>query len=251
MDTELKKETEISVEIAEIAEKYMPYLVEIRRRLFWVVALFLTSSILGFVYYEKIIGIFIENFRLQGVNIVFTSQFQFFNLAFSCALVVGFIVVLPILIWQVLSFLKTALNKKEFRILQLSIPFSLILFASGFAFGVFIMKFVMQIFYAKTQALNIGNYLDLSKLLSEIIVTASLMGLGFQFPLVITLLMKLKIVKYSFFVKQRIPAYVVAAIFAALMPPTDIVSLFLLAFPLVFLFELTLFLNKVILKSHR
>jgi len=48
--------------------------------------------------------------------------------------------------------------------------------------------------------------------------------------------------------KQRVIAYAGAIVFAALLPPTDLLSLLLLTLPLVILFELTVLLNKTVPK---
>ena len=225
--------------------KYFPYLVEIRKRLLFALSLFLISSILGFVYYEKIINLLLSVFDVGNVNIVFTSPFQFFTLAVNLGLMVGIAVSLPLIIIQLLSFLKPALKKSEFRLIISLIPFSLLLFAMGLVFGVGIMKYIVTLFYQKSLELNIGNFLDISMLLSKIALTGALMGIAFQFPIVITILIRLGAVERRFFIKQRPFAYGIALVFAALLPPTDILSLLLLTLPLVILFEITLLLNKL------
>src|SRR3989337_335066 len=94
-------------------DKYLPFLDEIRKRLRLLVFLFLGFGVLGFVYYEPIITFSIQIFRLEGVNIAFTSPFQFINLAFSSGLAAGLIAALPLAIIHIINFLKTALNKHE------------------------------------------------------------------------------------------------------------------------------------------
>ncbi len=217
---------------------------EIRKRLLFTLSLFLISSILGFVYYEKIIDVLLAVFKIGSINIVFTSPFQFFTLAVNLGLIIGVMVSLPIIIIQLLSFLKPALKKNEFKLIIYLIPFSLILFVMGLIFGVGIMKYIVTLFYQKSLELNIGNFLDISMLLSKIALTGALMGIAFQFPIAITILIRLGVLDTQFFVKQRFFAYGIALVFGALLPPTDILSLVLLTLPLVFLFEITLLLNR-------
>lgn len=235
----------ISENIQENINRFFPLLYEVRRRVLFVVSIFVLFGILGFFYYEKIIVFIIGLLDLNGVNIIFTDQFQYINLAISSSLSVGLIVTIPILIYQLLNFLKPALKEKEYKSLVTFLPLSIILFIGGFAFGFMMMKWVIVIFYTTSSKLNIGNMLDISKLLSQVLVTSALMGLAFQFPIIMSLLMDFKFVTRKFFVNQRPFAYVIAIIFAALMPPTDILSMTLLALPLVVLFELTLLLNRV------
>lgn len=240
---------EISNTVQENINRYFPLLSEVRKRLLFVVSIFILFGVIGFFYYEKIVTFTIGLLDLNGVNIVFTSPFQFLNLAISSSLSIGLIVTIPLLIYQVLTFLKPALKVKEYRSVMTLLPISIILFLGGFAFGFLMMKYVVTIFYSKSVELNIGNMLDISKLLSQILVTSSFMGLAFQFPIVMSLLMDFKIVSHKIFSQQRPFAYVIAICFAAFMPPTDILSLVLLTLPLILLFEFTLLLNRVFRKG--
>lgn len=236
--------------VDEAINKYYPFLMEIRKRVFFVVSVFLVGALIGFFFYERLINLVIRMLYLPGLNIVVTSPFQFLNFAMSTAMMVGLVVAFPLIIYQVLSFLKPALTDVEFKKFILLIPFSMLLFAVGFVYGAIMMRYVIFLFFEKSVELALGNVLDITMLVSKIITTSVLMGIAFQFPIVLTLLMRLNILKYNDVAKQRALAWVVALFFAAFMPPTDILSLLLLTLPLVLLFEFTLLLNRSILKSH-
>ena len=233
-----------------IASRYYPFLLEIRKRFLFVGSLFVIAAIVGFFSFQRIVTLVLGFFRLQGVNIVFTTPFQFFTLALNCGLVVGVIVVIPVIIFQLLGFLKPALRQKEYRILVNILPLALVLFSLGFGYGVLVMKLLLEIFYRTSVSLQIGNVLDIEKFLSNVLLTGLLMGIAFLFPIVMTVLMLLKLVKHSFFERQRIYAYLIAVIFVILLPPPDLISDVVLFAPLVILFELTLILNRVFLKTH-
>ena len=238
------------VGLQDTINRYFPYLMEVRKRLLFVVSIFAVAAIFGFFYYEKIITFILRFLRFEGVNIVFTSPFQFLTLAINSGIFIGLVVIFPLFLYQLMAFLKPALHKKEYRLVIALLPLSIILFVGGFVFGIAIMKYVVAIFYQKSVELQIGNLLDIELLLNKIILTGALMGLGFQFPIVMTVLMRLKVVKYKAFIKQRFIAWAVAIVFSALLPPTDILSLILLTLPLVILFEFTLILNRLIFKAH-
>jgi len=229
---------------------YFPFLEEIRKRLLFTFSVFIIVSIVSFFYFEKIVIPILKIISLPGINIVFTSPFQFIELSLSSALVAGLVVCFPLILIQILSFLKPALKSAEFKTVTYLLPISAFLFIGGFVFGFFIMKYVIILFYQKSQELNIGNVLDVSRLLSQILLTSALMGIFSQYPIVITLLLKFKVIKYQTLTSQRPFIYTAALILASLLPPTDALSLILLTFPLVFLFEITLLLNRLILKTH-
>jgi len=233
----------LSPELATIINKYSPYLKEARKRIFTTLLIFAFATLFGFVFYEKIIKFLVGTLAIKGVNIVFTSPFQFINLAFACGAVTGIIVALPVSIFQILSFLKPALNRKEFLLITRLLPFCIALFFIGFAFGAIIMKWQIQIFLERSIALGIGNILDISHLLTTILLTSVLMGIGFQFPIVLLILMRLGIIKPNELGKKRLWVYLASFIFALLLPPDSILTDILLSLPLIILFELTLILN--------
>jgi sec-independent protein translocase protein TatC len=92
--------------------------------------------------------------------------------------------------------------------------------------------------------------LDVENFLSKVLLTGLLMGIAFLFPIFMTVLMLLNLVKHSFFARQRIYAYLIAVLFVLLLPPPDLISDLILFAPLVILFELTLILNRIFLKRH-
>ena len=235
---------ESSLELQAIITRYMPYLMEIRKRLLFIAALFLIGATVGFIYFEPIIKTVMKFYDLKGLNIVFTSPFQFLNLSIDAAVTIGIIVVFPVILYQLLSFLKPALKEKEYRLVISSVPTSLFLFLVGFGFGSWIMKFVVSVFSQQSSELHIQNLWDIQNFLENIFLTSLLMGILFQFPVILTPLIRLKVIKYSTIVNWRLPIYVILLIFTIMMPPTDILSDCLIFFPLAFLFEITLLLNR-------
>ena len=229
---------------------YFPYLVEIRRRLLLAVCLMIVAAVLGFVYYDRIVMAVVGMLKLQGINIVFTSPFQYIELAMSSALLIGLVSAIPFIIWQLLSFLRPALRPGEYRLVLFMLPLSVILFVLGFGFGLVIMKYVVVIFQQNASRLAVGNFLDISKLLSAILATAGLMGMAFQFPVVLSVLVRFGIISLHQLIKQRPWAWLTSFFFAVLLPPTDILSAVLLTLPLVILFELTLLLNWIVAKRQ-
>jgi len=232
-------------ELNILINKYSPFLIDIRKRILFTLFVFAVASLSGFIFYERIIKFLIDILALRGINIVFTSPFQFINLAISCGIASGLVIAFPLLIYQTLSFLKPALRQNEFKKLVRFLPFSIILFLSGFSFGVLIMKWQIQIFLARSVSLDIGNVLDISRLLSTVLLTSILMGIGFQFPIVLLLLMRIGIIKHRNLSKQRLWVYLGSFIFAILLPPDSILADALLTLPLIILFELTLILNRI------
>lgn len=229
----------------ELTSKYLPFLIEIRKRILLTLFVFSIATVIGFIFNERIIKLLINILALQGVNVVFTSPFQFINLAISCGMATGLVIVFPFILYQILSFLRPALREQEYKMIVRFLPFTIALFLIGFSFGVFIMRWQIQLFLTKSVELGIGNVLDISRLLSTVLLISSIMGIAFQFPIVILLLTRIGIIKASNLSKQRLWFYLGSFIFVALLPADSILADILLAVPLVLLFELTLLLNRI------
>lgn len=223
---------------------YLSLLIEIRRRIIIILLIFIVATTIGVTQYEKIIKFFLHLLNLEEATIVFTSPFEYMNLALSCGLITGSITVLPFFFYQLISFLKPALTKKEFIIFRRYIPFSLVLFITGFAVGFWTIKYISRLSFQAAKNLGVTSFLNVSHLLSVTLLTGILMGLAFQFPLILIVLVRFNIVSRKFLVDKRPFAYIIAIIFASLMPPTDILSLIILTIPLAILYEFVLIFTR-------
>lgn len=233
-------------ELAALIDKYSPFLEEVRKRIVFTLSFFIVAVIAGFLFYENIIKFLIGNLALEGTNIVFTAPFQFVNLAISCGLVTGLIVIFPLIIGQILAFLKPALKSKEYKIIVQLIPFSLILFVIGFIFGVVVMRWQIKAFVARSVSLGIGNMLDISGLLTTVLLTAAAMGLCFQFPIVLLILLRINIIDRKQLGKARPWIYLGTFVFTLFLPLDSVLADLLLTIPLVLLFEITLLIDLIL-----
>ncbi len=226
--------------------RYLPYLREIQRKLYVLLAVIFASGILGFIYYQRILTFVLKFFNLKGITVVLTNPYQFFDLAVNTGLAVGVLTAFPLIIFYALRFLKPALKPKEYRLLVRLVPVSLVLFVAGFVFGAWVMQFVINLYSQTAIDFNIGNIWDISHFFAQVIIVGLCLGLVFQLPVVMTLLLRLKIVKRQVFTSKRRWAYAAILILAAVLPPNDIISLSILTIVPLLLFEVALLFNQSI-----
>jgi len=224
--------------------KYLPYLKEAQKRLFHVIAVFIGGGALGFIYYQPIIKTIMHLFNLEGINLVLTSPYQFIDLAVSSGVLTGLSVSLPLLGFYLIRFISPALRAKEYRLLVRLYPVSLILFVVGFAFGAWIIQFIISLYTQVSADFAVENLWDLSGFLRQIISTGILMALVFQLPIVLSGLIQLHVLSRLSLKRSRRYIYTAILILVALLPPNDIVSLTILTIPPLLLFELTLIFNR-------
>lgn len=224
--------------------EYSPYIEEIGKRLFRVIIVFLGAGVLGLIFSNKIILFLLKVFNFSGVNIVMTSPSQLVDLSVHTGLICGFMASLPLLINQLFDFVKPAFDKKEIDTIKKIFPMGVVLFFIGVTFGTWVTQFVITMYAEFSKGFMINNIWDIQTFFFQVIVTAILMGAVFELPIIISILIRLDLVKRQFFIKKRKYIYAASIIFAVLLPPTDIMSLVLLTLPLWFLFEITLLLNR-------
>lgn len=230
--------------IEKFIEKNSAYFEEIRKKLFRLALLFVFVLICAFLYAVPIIKLFLRVFHAEYAQVIVTSPFQFFSLAMNEALFLATVVVFPVLVFQIYFFLRPALTKKERRRGRNLILMSFFLFCSGFVFGLGVMYYVIGIMARATLGLGVANMWDISFFVSQILLTAALMGVLFQYPLVLSALIRMGIIEVDSLRRRRRLAIGSSFVVSSLLPPTDALSLIVMALPLIILYEMTIFLNR-------
>jgi sec-independent protein translocase protein TatC len=238
--TELK----ISPETKEAMARYIPYLEEAQRRLLLTLIIFVATVVISAIFYKPIMIFVMGRFNLAGISMVFTSPLQFFEVAVQIGIYIGLIVGIPLFMYNLLTFLQPALKDTEYKTITGMVPLSIALFVIGFLLGAWVEQFVVNMFSGSTTGTPIQNIWDVSKFFSDIMIMGIFMGIVFQFPIILTLLLKFKILKRPQLVKYRPYVYAASVIMAIFMPPQDLLSDLILSLPLFFLYEITLLLNR-------
>ncbi|KKR02133.1 MAG: Sec-independent protein translocase, TatC subunit [Candidatus Yanofskybacteria bacterium GW2011_GWA1_39_13] len=217
---------------------------ELWGRLFRVVILFATFFVIGFFFAGPVLKKILEFVHLDQVTIAASSPFQFIEIAMDFGFFLAIMVCVPYIIYSFYSFIVPALTKNEQIKLLKSIPLSAALFIVGFSYGFFILNYALEALASVNISLGIANFWNVGQFLSQIVITSALLGFIFEFPLLLSLLIKLGIITPEILKKQRRIAYFLMFSFTALLPPTDVLSLIAMALPLMLLYEVTILLNK-------
>jgi len=225
-------------------EKFLPFLEDLRARLYRGVILFVIVFLGGFlstgIILKKILGLV----HVEQVTIATSSPFQFVDVAMDFGFFLAIMVFVPYIIYSFYVFIIPALTRSEKIKILKSIPLSAGLFIVGFFYGFFVLDYALEALASINVRLGIANFWNISQFLSEIFITSALLGLIFEFPLLLTLFIKLGIVTPQTLKSKRLIAYFLILSFTALLPPTDVISLFAMSLPLVLLYEVTILLNN-------
>jgi sec-independent protein translocase protein TatC len=228
----------------ETIAKYGVYFEELRQAILSVTKVFVGAFALGFFVTSPAIRFILEHVHINGVTVVTTSPFQLVELAMSVGFFVACVVVVPLFVFHVYSFLKPGLFPAERSFFAWAVPFGLGLFITGFTYGCVMLYYAIKVIAKVNIGLGVSNYWDISSFISQMVFTSALLGILFLFPLGITFLVRLGIMDATFLRSKRKHAVASIFIIVSLLPPTDGVSLILMAVPMVVIFELTVLFNK-------
>ena len=158
---------------------------------------------------------------------------------------------MPYILYQIWSFIAPGLYKKEKKITIPVLISSIFLFYSGVAFAYFVVLKGVLKFFILFAPQNVIPMTDIDSYLSFALKLFMVFGLTFEIPVVTLLLIMVGIISTQSLESKR--RYIIVGCFAvsAVVTPPDGVSMLLLAIPMWLLFELGLFLAKVLIKEER
>jgi sec-independent protein translocase protein TatC len=228
--------------MSEDSEKipFWEHFVELRRRLLVAVIALAAGSIVSFSLAETVINYLAQPIggidKLQAIEVTETIS-VFMRVSLLC----GFILAMPIILYEVLAFIVPGLTKSERRWVYAAIPSATILFLAGAAFTYYFM-FPAAIPFL-VGFMNVTTIPRLSDYIKFVTNMLFWIGISFQMPLIIFVLAKVRIVNASMLAKQWRIAVVVIAIVAAVVSPTvDPINMGLLMLPLMALYVLSVLL---------
>lgn len=236
-----------------MTDKELPlrgHLEELRRRLIISVVAILVTTTVAFVFHPMIFDVLMgpaDGFEsLRDNTLVFTQVTEMIGITMKVSLMGGMVLAMPIILYQIVTFVAPGLTPREKRYLFALLPGALLSFMAGATFGYFVLlppalHFLLT-FGSDIAApmIRIGNYINL------VVTLLFWLGVSFQTPLVMFFLSKIGIVTPRTLAKQRRYAIVVAFILGALITPTfDPINQSLVAIPIILLYELGIWLAKL------
>ena len=178
------------------------------------------------------------------LNLQVTSVSGTFMSSITIAIVGGFIVALPYILWEIWKFVMPALKPEELRHTRGVIVWVSFFFFCGAAFGYFLLAPFTFNFLANYTIGKIGTLQYrpmLSDYLDSLIDITLGAGLAFELPMATWVLSKMGLVTPGFLRSYRKYAYVVLLVVAAVITPSpDWGSQLIVVIPLVLLYELSI-----------
>lgn len=168
------------------------------------------------------------------------------------AIIVGFIVAFPYVVYQFWSFIKPALYENERKHATGAVLIMSVLFLIGILFGYYlIVPFSIDWLGGYSISNVVTNQINILSYISSVTSIVISGGVAFELPVVIYFLSKVGLLTPKFLRKYRRHAYVLLLIIAAIITPPDVLSQMIVSIPLILLYEVSIFISARVDKVHQ
>ena len=173
-----------------------------------------------------------------------------FTMHLKSSFTIGIILSFPFIIYQIWQFIKPGLQTNERNASFGVVFFCSLLFFIGVGFAYyFVVPLSFQFFSTYSISDALVNTFDASSYMSMFVDIVLACGIMFQLPMFVYILTKIGILTPQYLITYRKHAAVVIMILAAILTPSDVISMVLLAIPLLLLYEISIIISKVVEKN--
>ena len=210
---------------------------------------FLTYKLLCQFSQKVGIDLCIEKISFVVKNLNMAGSFTMHMLV---AFVTGIIVAFPYLTWEIWRFVKPALKQKELKYARGMVFYVSLLFVLGVLFGYYIISpLSINFLGGYTVSSEVPNEIALNSYVSTVTTLTLMAGLVFELPVLVYFLTKVGLITPQFLKSYRRHSIVVILILAAIITPSpDVISQIIVAIPLLFLYEIGIYVSKMVIKSQ-
>jgi sec-independent protein translocase protein TatC len=188
--------------------------------------------------YSLLQGLCVQEIPFVVINIDMTGQFM---QHITVSIITGVIVAFPYIVWEFWRFVKPGLKKKEIKAARGMVFYISILFFVGVAFGYFLLAPLSILFLGSYQISDeVLNQITLSSYIGTLTTLVLATGLIFELPVLAYFLAQIGLITAAFLRNSRRIAIIINLILAAIITPSDVGSMVLMAIPLFLLYEVSI-----------
>ncbi len=244
---------------------FLDHLEELRWRILKGLAGIVAGIIIAFIFSDFFIKEFILGparadffmYQIMPINAVDLSLIsrrlpgQFFTY-WGTLIIIGVIISSPYFVYQLWAFIEPALESTEKMKTFLNAMFINFFFLLGISFGYFILvPFAVQFFTQFIISDIISNEFDINEYFVSVALWTLACGIIFQIPVVSWFLSKVGLITPDGMKTYRRHAIVSAMLLSAFLTPPDPISQLMIAFPLILLYQFSIFLSRVAMKRRK
>ena len=232
---------------------FLDHLEEFRWRIIKSLAAVVVGAIISFTFIDIIMEILVA--PTLNIGAQFTLQVLkvqgMFMVKWGLAFVGGFILGLPVITYQLWKFVAPGLYGTEIKYILPIIIFTYVAFLCGILFAYFILIPFSLKFFTSMGYGDVQNNISINYYFS--FITWLMMGAGiiFEMPIVSFILSLVGILTPKFLRTYRRHAIVGIMILSAFITPPDPVSMIIMTFPLMILYEISILVSAGVNRAKR
>ncbi|BHH82955.1 twin-arginine translocase subunit TatC [Desulforhopalus sp. 52FAK] len=233
---------------------FRPHHLELRKRLITICSSIIICTVIAYIFAQQIAGFFISPlFQASPLvyKLVYTNLPEAFLAYIKVALLVGVICSMPIVLYQLWSFIAPGLRANEKKFAVTVVFWSTLLFIVGASFGFFGVIPQMLSYFMSYANEGLVPLPKLGKYLTFVARTILAFGLSFQIPFLMVMTCKAGLVQAAYFRQKRMYFYIAIIVLSFLLTAGDFMATILLAIPLFFLYEAGIFLSLLFNKKKQ
>ncbi|WP_347548540.1 twin-arginine translocase subunit TatC [Pseudalkalibacillus hwajinpoensis] len=224
------------------------HLGELRKRLMISMGSFLLLLTLTFIFVQDIYYWLIKDLPMKLAVLGPSDILWVYLMLASIIAIAGTI---PIAAHQLWLFVRPALKEKEQHVTLAYIPALFILFVVGISFGYFVIFPIVFQFLISLSEGMFTTFFTTEKYFKFMLHMTLPFGILFELPVIIMFLTSLGVLNPYRLQKIRKYAYFALIVTAVLITPPDFISDILVIIPLLFLYECSVLLSKVVYKRKQ
>ena len=235
--------------MTEQTQTLIEHLVELRRRLVWIMLVMLAAFFAVIPFAQPLYTFVAQPLMAslpQGTQMIATDVIAPFFVPIKVALMTAFLATLPHTLYQIWAFVAPALYQNEKRLIVPLVLSSLILCACGMAFAYFAVFPIVFRFLTSVTPQGVSMATDIDKYLSFVLGMFVAFGLTFEIPVAVVLLYRMGVITYRQLTAARPYLIVAAFIIAAVVTPPDVLSQIMLAVPMILLYEMGILVCRIV-----
>jgi sec-independent protein translocase protein TatC len=219
------------------------HLDELRGRLFVMLGALGVGTVVAFVFHSHLLDWLNRPLPPSHRHLLAIGVAEPFTVTLSVSMYAGFVLALPVILWQLWAFFAPAFDPSSERKILGLVGFAVALAAAGLAFGYWILLPRAVHWLTNYDTKHFAHLIQAKSYYSFVVTVLIGIVIVFQLPLVILGLVSLGVLSSRTLRRHRRVGYFITAVVALALPGPDPVTTFLELLPMWALFEGSIWLS--------
>jgi sec-independent protein translocase protein TatC len=219
------------------------HLEELRSRIIVASGAVLVTTILAFTVHGRVIALLVDQLPVNHRHLLTLGVAEPFTTSLKVSLALGFALALPIILWQLWSFLAPALTPKTQHGIAGFTVFAAALMVGGVVFGYKIALPAALHFLTNYDNSVYNVQIRAADFISFAVLVLAACGAVFELPIVVLGLVRVKALTSDKLRRNRKIGYMIVTVVGVALPGVDPVTTIIETIPLAILFESSIWLS--------